>query len=86
MISGTRGYIYVPAPWWKTEYFELRFENPNEVEKNFYKFSGDGLRYELTEFLSRISKGQMDGCACRLSLGLAEVIEKYRSSDVVKLG
>ncbi len=86
VISGTRGYIYVPAPWWKTEYFELRFENPNEVEKNFYKFSGDGLRYELTEFLSRISKGQMDGCACRLSLGLAEVIEKYRSSDVVKLG
>ena len=26
MISGTKGYAYVPAPWWKTDYFELRYE------------------------------------------------------------
>ena len=24
IISGTKGYIYVPAPWWKTDYFEVR--------------------------------------------------------------
>ena len=24
IITGTKGYIYVPAPWWKTEYFEIR--------------------------------------------------------------
>jgi len=78
VISGTRGYIYVPAPWWKTEYFELRFENPNEVEKNFYKFSGDGLRYELVEFLERIAKGQMDDNCCKLSLEIARVMEIYR--------
>lgn len=30
VISGTKGYIYVPAPWWKTDYFEVRFENPAE--------------------------------------------------------
>ena len=23
IISGTKGYIYVPAPWWKTEYLSL---------------------------------------------------------------
>ena len=23
VISGTKGYVYVPAPWWKTDYFEL---------------------------------------------------------------
>ena len=27
IISGTDGYGYVPSPWWKTDYFELRFEN-----------------------------------------------------------
>ena len=27
VISGTKGYAYVPAPWWKTDYFELRYEN-----------------------------------------------------------
>lgn len=86
VISGTRGYIYVPAPWWKTEYFELRFEDTSEVEKNFYKFSGDGLRYELTEFLARISEGQMDENANRMSLELAGVIGKYRSGDIVRLG
>ena len=28
IVSGTRRYIYVPAPWWKTEYFEVRYEDP----------------------------------------------------------
>jgi glycerol-3-phosphate cytidylyltransferase len=56
IISGTRGYVYVPAPWWKTDYFELRFENLADTEKYYYKFSGDGLRYEIVEFLNRIGK------------------------------
>lgn len=33
VISRTRGYIYVPAPWWKTEYFELRYETPLRRKK-----------------------------------------------------
>jgi choline-phosphate cytidylyltransferase len=28
VISGTMGYVYVLAPWWKTEYFEIRREVP----------------------------------------------------------
>ena len=27
VITGTEGYVYVPAPWWKTDYFEVRFED-----------------------------------------------------------
>lgn len=53
-ISGTKGYAYVPAPWWKTEYFELRYENLNDTRKFFYKFDGDGLRYEIEEFVKSI--------------------------------
>lgn len=86
VISGTRGYIYVPAPWWKTEYFELRYENPHEAEKNFYKYSGDGLRYELVEFLSRITEGQMDKNSCMLSCEIAKVLETYRSGGCIRLG
>ncbi|EKT63112.1 Gfo/Idh/MocA family oxidoreductase [Providencia alcalifaciens] len=54
IISGTKGYIYVPAPWWKTEYFEVRFEDTNKNRKFFYKFEGDGLRYELAYFSNMI--------------------------------
>ncbi|WP_300692503.1 Gfo/Idh/MocA family oxidoreductase [uncultured Oscillibacter sp.] len=78
-IAGTRGYIYVPAPWWKTEYFELRYENPLENEKTFYKFAGDGLRYEIIAFLDRIAAGQMSGEAREISCALAKSLECYRS-------
>lgn len=78
VISGTRGYAYVPAPWWKTEYFELRYEDSSETEKNFYKFVGDGLRYEIVEFLSRISQRSMDRLSCGTSIAISSVIEEYR--------
>lgn len=78
-ISGTRGYVYVPAPWWKTEYFELRYENSTETEKNFYKYLGDGLRYEIVEFLNLISKEKC-GRNRILSQNIAKIIEQYRRS------
>lgn len=52
VISGTKGYAYVPAPWWKTDYFELRYEDQNKNQKYFYKWDGEGLRYEIQEFIS----------------------------------
>lgn len=55
IISGTKGYIYVPSPWWKTEYFEIRYEDPSKNKKYYYKFEGDGLRYELAEFVYMIN-------------------------------
>lgn len=50
-ISGTTGYIYVPSPWWKTEYFELRNDMGRTVRRVFSPFVGDGLRYELADFV-----------------------------------
>jgi glycerol-3-phosphate cytidylyltransferase len=81
VISGTRGYVYVPAPWWKTDYFEMRYEDPADTERNFYKFAGDGLRYEIVAFLNRITSGQMDSDAQALSVALARAIELYRSGE-----
>lgn len=54
LISGTKGYILVESPWWKTTYFEVHYENPNIVEKYTDTFLGDGLRYEINDFLSRL--------------------------------
>lgn len=82
-VAGTRGYVYVPAPWWKTDYYELRFENPFETEKNFYKFSGDGLRYEITEFLNQISMSTMDENGILLSCAISKIIQHFRSGKNV---
>ena len=47
IISGTQGYVYVPAPWWKMDYFELRYEDSNRNRRYFYQLDGEGIRYEL---------------------------------------
>jgi len=57
IISGTKGYIYVPAPWWKTDYFEIRYENPADNKRYFYQLDGEGIRYELASFAKTIEKG-----------------------------
>jgi glycerol-3-phosphate cytidylyltransferase len=54
IVSGTQGYAYVPSPWWKTDYFELRYEDQNKNKKYFYKWDEPGLRYEIQEFVSCI--------------------------------
>lgn len=58
IVSGTNGYIYVPAPWWKTDYFEVRYENQQNNKRYFYQLDGEGLRYELLSFLKAIRTGK----------------------------
>ncbi len=55
IISGTKGYIYVPAPWWKTDYFEVRFENPSDNKRYFYQLDGEGIRFEIMSFIKSIN-------------------------------
>lgn len=55
IISGTKGYIYVPAPWWKTDYFEIRYEDQNKNKRFFYELEGEGFKYELVNFLRAIN-------------------------------
>lgn len=59
IVSGTKGYIYVPAPWWKTDYFEVRFENPTQNQRYFYQLEGEGIRYEIVSFVKSIQTGRM---------------------------
>ncbi len=55
LISGTKGYIVAEAPWWKTNYFEVHHEDPNDIERFSERFLGDGLRYEISDLLSMIN-------------------------------
>lgn len=79
VISGTKGYAYVPAPWWKTDYFELRYENQNDNKKFFYKWDGAGLRYEIQEFISCIRNNRISTSRLRRreSVCMADIMEMY---------
>lgn len=79
IISGTKGYAYVPAPWWKTDYFELRYENQNDNKKFFYKWDGAGLRYEIQEFISCIVNHRFSSARLRReeSICMAEIMQQF---------
>ena len=79
VISGTKGYAYVPAPWWKTDYFELRYEDQNENKKFFYKWDGAGLRYEIQEFISCIFNNRLNSVRLRPSesIAMADIMQRF---------
>ena len=80
VISGTKGYVYVPAPWWKTDYFELRYEDQNDNKKFFYKWDGAGLRYEIQEFISCIINRRFSSIRLRRreSVFIAGIMQQFR--------
>ncbi|MFZ0531513.1 MAG: Gfo/Idh/MocA family oxidoreductase, partial [Propionicimonas sp.] len=85
IVAGTNGYVHVPAPWWLTEYFETRFEDQSKNKKYYYKFDGDGLRYELAEFAFMIRNQTPESFKLRAaeSIAMADIIEQARTRAVI---
>ena len=83
VVSGTKGYIYVPAPWWLTSFFEVRYEDKKKKKKYFYCYDGEGLRYEIQEFMSMIvnSRRSCYKLRRRESIAIAEIIEKFNKKE-----
>ena len=77
VISGTKGYAYVSAPWWRTDYFEIRYEDQKLDKKYFYPFAGEGLRYEIKHFVSSILQGTFQKLSRQELLMMTEVQERY---------
>lgn len=79
VISGTKGYAYVPSPWWLTDYFELRYEDQNRNQKFFYKWDGSGLRYEVQEFISCIVNRRFSSSRLKQSesICMARVMQSF---------
>ncbi len=93
IVSGTKGYIYVPAPWWKMDYFEIRYENPENNRRYFYQLDGEGIRYEWVSFLKMINayadgkgeeSGYIDNIDRDVSLAICSVIEQFSKGIKVK--
>ena len=78
VISGTKGYIYVPAPWWKTDYFEVRFEHMEDNRRYFYQLDGEGIRFELVDFIKAIGSGRSNSYILpEISAGIADTVNIY---------
>jgi len=79
VIAGTKGYILAESPWWLTKKFVVRYEDPNKVETYEPKFQGDGLRYEISEFISKINGIDKNGykLTAEESIAMSGITEQF---------
>ena len=86
IISGTKGYIYVPAPWWKTDYFEVRFENAEDNKRHFYQLDGEGIRYEIVAFTKAVESGKSNIYVDEeTSKAIVDVMESFNKGDYLRI-
>lgn len=79
VIAGTKGYILAPSPWWLTKKFEVRYEDSSVIENYEPRFQGDGLRYEINEFVSKINGNSRNGykLTAEEAIAMAEITEMF---------
>lgn len=79
VIAGTKGYILAPSPWWLTKRFEVHYEDASRVDVYEPKFQGDGYRYEISEFVSKINGIEKNSykLTAEEAIFMAEITEKY---------
>lgn len=86
VITGTKGYVYVPAPWWKTDYFEIRYEQQENNRRYYYQLDGEGIRYELVAFMKAIkSKIQPDYISKEVATQVTSVLEDFYNDKVTEI-
>lgn len=79
VVSGTKGYILAESPWWLTKKFVVRYENPSVIDTYDPPFQGDGLRYAISEFISKINGHGKKGykLTAEEAIAMADITEKY---------
>ncbi|KAI4452559.1 hypothetical protein C823_007143 [Eubacterium plexicaudatum ASF492] len=87
LISGTKGYILAESPWWLTQYFEVRYEDPMKKQRYFSNFLGDGLRYEISDFAYMIQghQGRAFKFTAEESVTIAGVMEQFLAQRTMHL-
>ena len=86
IVSGTKGYVYVPAPWWKTDYFEVRYEDIESNRRYFYQLDGEGIRNELVAFVRAVTGGKKTSNITKEeSLAIGDIISRYYDDDINEL-
>ncbi|MGO3085342.1 hypothetical protein, partial [Ancrocorticia populi] len=81
-VAGTRGTLYIPAPWWQSRYYETRFDDANENEAYYEGLEGDEYRYELAELSTRIRGSARKSYKLRSddTIQIAEIVEEIARS------
>lgn len=74
IVTGTKGYIWVPAPWWKTDYFEIRYEDPKDNKRYFYQLEGEGIRYEIASFVKAIQNQYSTMVGMNICYGVSAIL------------
>lgn len=79
VVAGTKGYLLAKSPWWLTRTFDIRFEDPKRVETYQTDFYGDGLRYEINEFVIMINAHESENprFGRKESAAMAGVMEAF---------
>lgn len=86
IIAGTKGYMYVPAPWWKTDYFEIRYESAEDNKRYFYQLDGEGIQYEIVAFVKSIETGNNTSYIDKdVSTEIASIAETFISGRIEKI-
>lgn len=87
VITGTKGYIVVPSPWWKTDYFEVRYENPQDNRRYFYQLDGEGIRYEIAAFAKSVSTMRnYSNIPVNISIAISKVIDDFYNDEITEIG
>lgn len=79
IIAGAKGYILAESPWWLTRTFEIRYEDPNKRDRYNVNFLGNGLRYEISDFVYMINgfEGKTFKLTQSESIAMADVMEQF---------
>lgn len=86
VITGTKGYVFVPAPWWRTDYFEVRYEDVRQNKKYFYQLDGIGIRYEIVEFVKAIRSGAKNSYVNDdVSIAISKMIQEFYNDRCVSI-
>ena len=76
----------MPAPWWKTDYFEIRYENASDNRRYFYQLEGEGIRNEIASFVRSVNTHAYTGNIRKeISVSISEILEKHRARENMTL-
>ena len=82
IVAGTKGYILAQSPWWLTRGFDVRYEDSSKVDHYESSFKGDGFRYEINEFVTKINNtGSITyKLTAEESIAMADIVERFMES------
>ena len=86
VIAGTKGYILAPSPWWLTRRFEVHYEDPNQIEVFEPTFQGEGFRYEISDFVSKVNGIDRNGYKLKAeeAIAMAGITEEFMNRKIMR--